>query len=360
MDLSTVLPFLVILSVILAAAVTPLVRRLAFRVGAIDRPTGGRKIHQKPTALWGGLATGGVIVLMLLTLIPFVDGKQLRSGQIIGFIIALLILIIGGMLDDRFDIPPWKQFCYPLLASIVVMASGSGIIQVTNLTGHGAFSLVWMKWSFSLFGLTTVISLPSDIITILWLLTVTYAMKFLDGLDGLVAGMTVIGGMLIAALAGSQAYFQPLIALMALFIAGVYLGFIPYNREGSMFLGEAGSTIAGFSLGVLAIISGAKVATAATALAIPLMDIALVVTRRLMRGTSPFKGDDSHLHYQLLKAGLSSRNAARFMWGIALTFGVAALTLQTQGKIYLLIGLFAVTLVISYLAYVRAKKKNGI
>jgi UDP-GlcNAc:undecaprenyl-phosphate/decaprenyl-phosphate GlcNAc-1-phosphate transferase len=358
MELSIILPFLVILSVVLSATVTPLVRGIAFRFGAVDRPTGGRKIHQKPTALWGGLVTGGVIIAMLLCLLPYVDGKQLRVEQIVGFIVAILILLIGGMLDDKYDIPPWKQFCFPLLASIVVMASGSGIVQVTNLTGHGAFSLVWMKWSFNLFGLTPTISLPSDIITILWLLTVTYAMKFLDGLDGLVAGMTVIGGMLIAALAGSEAYFQPLIALAALLVAGVHLGFISYNREGSIFLGEAGSTIAGFSLGVLAIISGAKVATAATALAIPLMDIVLVVGRRLLRGTSPFKGDDSHLHYQLLKAGLSPRNAVRLMWGIALTFGVAALTLQTRGKIYLLIGLFAVTLVISYLAYVKAKARG--
>jgi len=181
-------------------------------------------------------------------------------------------------------------------------------------------------------------------------------MKFLDGLDGLVAGLTVIGGLLIAGLAGSEAYFQPVVALMALMVAGVYLGFIPFNKQGSIFLGEAGSTIAGFSLGVLAIISGAKVATAAVALGVPLVDIAVVVIGRLVRGTSPFKGDNTHLHFRLIRAGLSPRNAVRLIWGIALIFGLAALSLQTQGKIFLFAGLAALVLMISHVAYIRSKR----
>ncbi len=258
-------------------------------------------------------------------------------------------------MDDHFDIKPWQQFLFPLVASVIIVASGSGIVQVTNPFGPGALSLVWAQPVFSWMGLSIPFAFPSDLVTVAWLLTVTYALKFLDGLDGLAAGMTVIGGALIAALASSSAYFQPLIALMALMVAGVYLGFLPWNRQGSIFLGEAGSTIAGFSLGVLAIISGAKVATAATALAIPLVDIVLVVARRLLRGASPFKGDDTHLHFQLLEAGLSPRNAVRLIWGIALAFGLLALTMQTKGKLFLLAGLAALTLVISALAV--AKKR---
>lgn len=355
MEFSSVLPLVVVFAIALSATLTPLVRRLAFYFSVLDPPTGGRKIHQKPTALLGGLATGMAIAASFVLLIPYVDGKELRDVQLVGFIFAILILMLGGALDDRFDIKPWQQFLFPLIASLAVVATGSGIVQVTNPFGSGALSLVWTKlafaWSWQVFS----VSLPSDLITVLWLLTVTYAMKFLDGLDGLVAGLTVVGGALIAALAGSQAYFQPLIALMALVAAGVHLGFLPYNRQGSIFLGEAGSTIAGFSLGVLSIISGAKVATAATALAIPLVDIVLVVTRRLIRGASPFKGDDTHLHFQLLKAGLSSQNAARLIWGIALVFGLAALSLQTKGKLFLLAGLVALTFVISHLAWMKRR-----
>ncbi len=358
MELPQILPLLVFLSIALSAILTPFVRRFAFAFGAVDRPTGGRKVHRLPTALWGGLATGTALVVSFGLLFAYVDGKELRDIQLIGFIIAILILMAGGLLDDRFDLKPWQQFLFPLIASFVVIASGSGIAQITNPFGPGALSLAWIRPGLSWSGFGLSVSLPSDLVTIMWLLTVTYAMKFLDGLDGLAAGMTVIGGILIAALASSAAYFQPLIALMALIVAGVHLGFLGYNRQGSIFLGEAGSTIAGFSLGVLAIISGAKVATAATALAIPLVDIVLVVTRRLLRGASPFKGDDTHLHYQLLRAGLSPRNTVRLIWGIALVFGLVALSLQTKGKLFLLAGLVALTLVISYLAWMRRRASS--
>jgi UDP-GlcNAc:undecaprenyl-phosphate GlcNAc-1-phosphate transferase len=322
------------------------------RFGVIDEPTGGRKIHEKKTALWGGLATGLTIVLGLAVILLFIQGDDLRQPQVIGFGIAILVLMIGGMIDDGFDLPPWMQFLSPLIAAIVIVISGSGIVQITDPFGPGAISMIWTQ--IQLGALT--VSLPADILTIVWLLVVTYAMKFLDGLDGLVAGLTVIGAILIASLAGSEAYFQPIIALMALMVAGVHLGFIPFNRQGSIFLGEAGSTIAGFSLGVLAVISGAKVAIAAAALGVPLVDVAIVVIGRVVRGKSPFKGDNTHLHFRLLQAGLSRRGAVRLIWGIALVFGLAALTLQTQGKIFLIIGLAALVLTISYVAYTRSRR----
>jgi UDP-GlcNAc:undecaprenyl-phosphate GlcNAc-1-phosphate transferase len=296
------------------------------------------------------LATGGVIIAGLLLLLPFTGGKELRAEQMIGFIVAVAVLIVGGMLDDRFQLKPAVQFLFPLGASLIVVLSGSGIDLVTNPLGGSPISLQWLQWG----GL----SLPGDAITILWLLTVTYAMKFLDGLDGLVAGMTVIGAVLIAGLASSPAYFQPLIACIALLVAAVHLGFLPYNREGSIFLGEAGSTIAGFSLAVLAVISGAKLATAATALAVPLVDIVLVVLGRLIAGASPFKGDATHLHFRLLHAGLTPWMAVRLIWGIALVFGLVALTLQTRGKLFLFAGLIVLICVISLLAWNRRKNKN--
>jgi UDP-GlcNAc:undecaprenyl-phosphate GlcNAc-1-phosphate transferase len=122
-----------------------------------------------------------------------------------------------------------------------------------------------------------------------------------------------------------------------------------------VFLGEAGSTIAGFSLGVLAVISGAKLATAATALAVPLVDIVLVVTGRILRGESPFRGDATHLHFRLLQAGLTPRVAVRLIWMIALVFGLLALTLQTRGKIFLFTGLVFLILAIAVIAYQKSR-----
>jgi UDP-GlcNAc:undecaprenyl-phosphate GlcNAc-1-phosphate transferase len=359
MPLSPVLlPLFVLASVGLATLLTPAVRRWALIAKAVDKPTGGRKIHHKATPLWGGLVTGTTIIVALIAILlftnPVIGKAELHPEQVIGFIVAILVLMIGGALDDRFSLPPAVQFAFPLAASLVIIASGSGILQVTNPAGAGVVSLVWSKITLGSLSL----SWPADVVTILWLLMVTYAMKFLDGLDGLAAGMAAIGATLIAVLASSEAYFQPLVALLALMIAGAHLGFLPKNKEGSMFLGEAGSTIAGFSLGVLAIISGAKVATAATALAVPLVDIVLVVTQRLIAGRSPFKGDDSHLHFRLLKAGLSQRAAVRFIWMLAVIFGLIALTLQTQGKIFLLAGLAILVLLISAFAWNKTKRET--
>jgi len=285
----------------------------------------------------------------------FADGTDLRPVQIIGFVVGILVLMIGGALDDRFDHPPHIQILFPILTSLIIIASGSGIVQVTNPTWPGhAISLVWQRFQFGVIHF----SFPSDIITLGWLLVVTYSMKILDGLDGLVAGLTIISALLIASLAGSQAYFQPLIALVALAIAAVHIGFLPFNKQGSIFLGEAGSTIAGFSLAVLSIISGAKVATAAVALGIPIADIGIVVIGRLLRGKHPFKGDSSHLHFRLLQAGFSPRTSVRIIWALALVFGLTALTLQTRGRIFLFLGLVALVVAISTWAYMKAETRG--
>ncbi|MEN9557759.1 MAG: hypothetical protein RL141_128 [Candidatus Parcubacteria bacterium] len=332
----------VLAAVALSWALTPAVRALALHFGAVDQPTGGRKVHKKSTALWGGLATGLVVLLSIVFVSLVLDDVGVPAWQLTGFALGIVILMIGGLLDDRWNLPPWAQFLFPLAAGVIVVLTGSGIERITNPGGGAPIELGW-------------IGVP---LSILWLLTVTFAMKLLDGLDGLVAGLTVVGAVLIALLAGSEAYFQPMIAMLALLVAGAYLGFLPHNREGNIFLGEAGSTIAGFSLGVLAILSGAKVATAATALAIPLVDVAIVVIRRLMAGRSPFRGDTEHLHFQLLALGLRPRTVARLIWGVGAAAGLLALTLQTRGKIFLFIFLAALVCTASYLAWARGRGRG--
>ncbi|MFA5129431.1 MAG: MraY family glycosyltransferase [Patescibacteria group bacterium] len=350
---------LIILTIIygsffLSVCLTWVVRKLAFKWKVVDEPKGGRKIHHERTALLGGLATGGAVILGFAAILPYVDGMGISRMQIVGVMIGVAILMIGGALDDRFDLKPSVQIIFPIVAALTVVASGSGIVQVTSLTGHGAVSLVWTRIPLPF---NAHLSLPSDLISIAWLLLVTYAMKFLDGLDGLVAGLAMIGAMLIAGLATSNAYSQPIIAIMALIVAASHLGFLPFNRSGSIFLGEGGSTIAGFALGALAIISGAKVATAAAALGVPIVDAVLVIFGRMIRRVSIFQGDASHLHFRLLQAGLSSKSAVRFIWGISLAFGLIALTLQTKGKIFLLISLVAFVFAVSTWAYATGKKK---
>ncbi|MBM3205070.1 undecaprenyl/decaprenyl-phosphate alpha-N-acetylglucosaminyl 1-phosphate transferase, partial [Candidatus Uhrbacteria bacterium] len=174
-------------------------RWLAHRFNVVDRPTGGRKIHTKTMPLLGGLGIG---VVMFVCFSVFVQNQQM-----FGFLIGLAVLLIVGVLDDRFNLSPYIRFPLYAIACLTVMFTGTTIHQVTRLTGHGGMSLGWLEFP----------------ITFVWLFGVTLTMKVLDGLDGLVTGQTVIGAGLIAALALSPAYFQPLIALLAMVVAAVYL-----------------------------------------------------------------------------------------------------------------------------------------
>lgn len=320
--------------------------RLALRFGAVDQPTGGRKIHRKPVPLFGGVGIATCILLSLavLSVEGLIFDAGLTSRNLLGYVCAVVILLLGGMADDVRPRPPTVQIIFPFLASLAVLFSGTGIVQVTDPSG-GAMSLVW--WKIDALRL----SLPADLITVAWLMLATYATKLLDGLDGLVAGMAVIGSGMVGALTLSAQYFQPGVSLLAATVGGSFLGFLPRNiHPARQFLGETGSTLAGFSLGFLAIVSSAKIAIALSVLAIPLADAVFVVAGRLRRGASPWKGDDTHLHFRLLQAGLPHRTAVLLLWGVSFAAGVLALLLQTRGKLFLVAALAIITLLSSWLA----------
>lgn len=328
-------------------------QRLAKRYGVLDHPKGGRKIHKSPIPLLGGVGIGLTIISSVLIglRLGWFPASDIRAAQLYGFIAALFILLAVGYLDERHDLPPIARLAALIAAALCVILSGTGIVQITNWSGQGGMSMVW--WKFG------AISLPADLLTLAWLVAVTLAVKFLDGLDGLVTGQTVIASGLIAALALSAAYFQPPVAILAMIIAAAFFGFLPHNvHPAKQFLGESGSTVAGFSLAFLAIVSGAKMATALMALGLPLADASLVILGRMARGASPFRGDDTHLHFKLLQAGLSQRQVVAVMWVIALVFGVAAFGFQTRGKTLLLIALVGTTILLSFFAGIMRRKRS--
>lgn len=326
-------------------------RVLALRTKSIDDVRGGRKIHRQSTPLLGGVGIGLTLIVFILFsfalhLLPSQGAFPIR---LIGFTIAIFILLVGGFLDDRYRLPPHTQILFPVLAALVVMTTGTSILEVSSLQGQGVWSLDWWHVSRVFFGRAFSLVFPADLLTLAWLLGVTYATKTMDGLDSLVTGHTMIGAGLILLLASSPLFYQPSIIVLAWIVLGAFAGFLPFNiHPARQFLGEAGSTLAGFSLGFLAIVSGAKVATAFMALGIPLVDFALVVFLRLRAGRSPFRGDDSHLHFRLLRLGFSQQQVAALFWMLAGVFGLSALGLQTRGKGLLMLGLVCVTMLLSF------------
>lgn len=325
-------------------------RALAVRVGAMDEARGGRKIHTRTTPLLGGMGVGCVLigVIVMASSVHLLSFDGILRQRLLGFAASIVILMVGGFLDDRYRLSPVSQIIFPILAALTVIGTGTSILEISSLQGHGVWSLDWWHGSQRILGHVLSFVFPADVLTLAWLLGVTYATKTMDGLDGLVTGHTVIGAALILLLASSPSFYQPSIIALSWIVLGSFLGFLPWNiHPARQFLGEAGSTLAGFSLGFLAIVSGAKVATAFMALGIPLVDFALVVLLRLRAGRSPFRGDDSHLHFRLLRLGFSQQQVAALFWMLACIFGLSALGLQTRGKGLLMIGLACVIVLLS-------------
>lgn len=348
--------FWFITSLILTALLTPLVKRVAFKFNVLDHPTSApRKIHKGPRPLLGGL---GVFFAFLITLIFYLmiakpDFHVVPLKFFLAIIIGGAILMLGGFLDDKFDLSPKFTWLFPAVACLIIVLSGIGIgiKSLSNPFGSPIsidFSLDLGTWNLEL----------SALVMWLWLMGMIYTTKFLDGLDGLTSGIALVGGLTLFALSLNERVNQPITASIAIIFAGSLLGFLLYNfYPASIFLGEGGSTFAGFMLGVLAIILGAKIATALLVMGIPIMDAAWVIVRRIFYRSSPFLGDRRHLHYRLLDIGFSQKQAVLTLYGISAIFGFTAVFLQSLGKLIALVLLFCVMIFLA-LATVMVYKRQ--
>lgn len=316
----------------LTVVATVVVRRLALSSGVVDRPEvfPDRKIHDRPTPLLGGLAIYAGLMLAIV-IIAIVSGKLIGDGMPWKYIIGIAIgggaIVFGGALDDRFNLSARRQFVWPLVAALAVIACGIGIEYITNPLG-GSINLYQFDVPIVTVGQTVFeLTLWADVFALLWLLGTMYTTKFLDGLDGLVSGVTAIGSIFIFIVSLFSDVNQPGTALLAATLAGACIGFMIFNwHPAKIFLGEGGSIFLGFMLGVLSIIAGSKIATALLIIGIPALDVAWVIFRRLfLERRSPFTADRKHLHFRLLDAGLSHRKSVIFLLILSTTFGLAGL-----------------------------------
>ncbi|MFA5076421.1 MAG: MraY family glycosyltransferase [Patescibacteria group bacterium] len=326
-------------ALLLAVLLTIIIRRLAIRFKIFDYPGDQRKIQPGPVPLLGGLA---IFLSFFIVIFYYAYGTDWLIGQNIllkyiwTLFVAGLILMIGGYLDDRYGLAPRRQIIWPLVAVVVVIVGGIGIIKITNPFG-GLIYLDYYQWTVLwLGGLPYRFTLAADLFTLVWLMGMMYTTKFLDGLDGLVSGITTIGAVIIFLLSTATKWWQPDTALLAIILAGSCLGFLLFNwHPAKIFLGEGGSLFLGFMLGILAIISGGKIATALLIMGIPILDVLWVILRRLFwEKKSPFRtADKKHLHFRLLDIGLSQRQAVIVLYLFSAVFGSLALFLQSKDKL---------------------------
>ena len=324
-------PFAVGGAFLLSSLLTPLFARLAQYYKLVDIPTGDRKLHTYVTPFLGGASV--FLALLVPTVIVLGVTDHFTAGDIdirhfIGFFVGSLILLCGGLLDDKLNLPPRLSILFPLLAAVSAVSAGIGVEKITNPLGQA-------------FLLSPSVSI---ILTFIWLLGMMYTTKLLDGLDGLASGVTMIGASMIALLALSREFFQPDVAVLAFIFAAALLGFLLWNGyPATIFLGEGGSTFIGFTLGVLAVIAGSKLATTLLVIGVPTLDAAFVIWRRWRERRPLTGGDRTHLHHLLLVAGLSQRAILALYLFVAAAFGVTSLVFASWQKLIALVILAALS-----------------
>ena len=330
---------------------TFLVSRLAMRRRILDVPDTERRFHKQPTPTLGGIAIFASFFIVTFVIGIFAGNGYLLNGNIpLPVLIAIwsggAILMIGGYLDDRYRLTASISVIFPILASLTIVTSGVKAVSVHNpFTGS---VMVLMPF-------------VSGLVVFVWTMTMTYTTKLLDGMDGLVTGVAAIAALILYSLSLRPEVNQPQTALLAITFAGSLLGFLILNfHPAKIFLGEGGSTFAGFMLAVLAIVSGGKIATTLLVMGIPLLDMLWVILLRIFSGQSPFSGDRKHLHFRLTEIGFSEAQAVLFLYALSGIFGVSALFLQSRGKFIAFIILFLVMLAIiaSVFSTYKARKNK--
>lgn len=324
----------------LAALFTVAIKNRAARAGIVDAPGTARKIHGNRIPLLGGVAIFFALIIGIGVFWPQVT-VNIGAFKIIAMLAGGLVLMIGGYFDDKKPRRPAFQIIFPILAAFIVVAAGIFPEKITNPLG-GAFDLAMH------------LAMP---MTFIWLMGLMYTTKFLDGIDGLATGVTAIGALVIVALALTPKFYQPDVALLAALLAAANLGFLFFNfHPASIFLGEGGSLFAGFMLGILAVISGGKIATTLLVMGLPIIDVAAVLATRLIRGARLTVGDSSHLHFRLLTCGFNQRHVVLLYYVVALSFGMTTLFLPSVYKMVTLAILGAAVIILIIGAVWKSEK----
>lgn len=291
-----------------------------------------RHIHRK-----GAYRVGGIAMVLAFNLAIISNKDLVITPELIGFMAGTIILSIIGIWDDIKEIF-WKmQLFFQIAVSFFVFILGIRIYYISNFFSGGAMSLD-----------TGRMVLVSVALVIFWVVLVVNAINWIDGIDGLSGGITLISAITIFFLSFKPEVNQPPVAIISSILAGAVLGFLVFNfNPAKVLAGTSGAMFMGFSLAILAIFSGTKIATAIMVLAIPIVDLVWVIGERVRKGKSIFKPDRNHLHHKLLEIGWSPRRIALTYYSITLAVSFVALNTRAVGK-SLTIVFFVMLMVCAY------------
>jgi len=265
---------------------------------------------------------GGIAMVLAFNLAIFLNRDLFISSELYGVMAATFLLMLTGAWDDFREII-WKiQLFFQIAIALMVFIMGVRIYYITNPVLGNIINLDN--------GLGIVLSV---FLVIFWIVLLINSMNWLDGIDGLSGGVSLIGALTIFFLSLKPEVNQPPVAIIAMILTGSILGFLIFNFNPSKILaGTSGSMFMGFSLAILAIFSGTKIATAILVMALPLVDFLWVIGERIKNKKSIFKPDKNHLHFKLLEFGWSQRKIGVIFYLITALLAVVALNTRAIGK----------------------------
>lgn len=329
---SYLIPFIV--SLIISFVSTPLVRKLSFKVGALDIPKDERRVHKEAMPLMGGLAIFIAVTLVILIFLPL---DQTSFAILMGG----TIIVISGILDDLTELNAKAKFMFQIAAGLVLILGDVKVDFITNPFARNS-TLVYLNW----------LSIP---ITLFWVVGITNTLNFIDGLDGLSAGVAMISSLSLMFVAGKFNITN--IIILSAAMAGACLGFLPFNfNPAKIFMGDTGALFLGFMLAAISIEGVMKsVATIAIVapiliLGVPIFDTTFAICRRLLNGQSIAAADKGHLHHRLLDRGYTQKKAVLILYGISAFFGTFAVLVSkanSKQAVYLSVVMLAVSVVIA-------------
>lgn len=310
--------FAFVIAFIFTFATTPLVRRLAYKIGAVDVPKDKRRVHKKPTPRIGGLA---ILFGFIVATVSFNDDW---SKEFIAILIGAGVLGVLGVIDDCKQLDAKIKFVIQILAALVVVLYGD--IRISVISNPNVFSqspfVVLAPWL-------------SITVTTLWIVFMTNAVNFIDGLDGLAAGVSAIMSMSLVFIAIT--YHEYGIALMGLALMGSCFGFLPFNfNPAKIFMGDTGSMFLGYMLSVLSVQGMFKsyavisFAVPIIMLGLPLFDALFAMLRRILHGKNPMSADRGHLHHRIYDMGFSQKQTVFILYAISGVLGITSILLAEQ------------------------------
>jgi UDP-GlcNAc:undecaprenyl-phosphate GlcNAc-1-phosphate transferase len=340
-DLTELFFFPLFTSLFISFFITKYVISFAKKFNLVDDPKKSKHpkvIHTYPVPRAGGLS---IFIAVLITSILFLP----LDKHIVGILLGLVVLTALGLLDDKYDLSPYKRLLIQFIVAGIPIIFGVGIAFVT-LPFIGKVDLSHPQVSFHFLGEIRSIWVLSDIFALFWIVAL---MNFLNmgakGVDGQLPGVAFLASLTVAILSlNYSADITPWpVIILAAITAGAFLGFLPWNFYPQKIMpGFSGSSLAGFLLAVLSILATAKVGTLLVVLGVPLIDTSYTIIRRITSGKSPVWGDRGNLHHKLLDLGLSKKSVTIIYWVATLILAILALNLNASFKFYTIVGVASI------------------